>query len=80
MTLTIPRSMNGDFPAGTWRACMRNGVRAANFACPLCGFVGGLGQGSNHDIGADGSVHPSVVCDGHGCSFHEFIRLEDWAP
>lgn len=26
----------------------------------------------------DGQVIPSVVCDGEGCGFHEFITLDGW--
>ncbi len=74
----FPRDLTGDFPPGTWRPRTRDGVRAANFACPRCGRRAGLGHGSNHDIAADGSVSPSVVCDSDGCGFHEFIKLDGW--
>jgi hypothetical protein len=74
------RDLTGDFPNGTWRAIKRDGVAAANFCCPLCGFRAGLGHGSNHEIASDGSVSPSVVCDGEGCTFHEYIKLEGWQP
>lgn len=31
-----------------------------------------------HDIAADGSVSPSMVCGVKGCAWHEFGRLLDW--
>ena len=78
--LIIPRDSThpSEFPKGAWRAVKRDGVRAANLSCPLCGFRAGLGHNTNHEIAADGSVSPSVVCDNEGCSFHDFIKLEGW--
>ena len=43
--------------------------------CPDCGFESSLRE---HTIDAGGVVHPSLVCPGEGCAFHEFVRLEDW--
>ena len=37
---------------------------------------GHIGTLANHNISADGTVNPSVVCQHEGCSFHEFIKLE----
>lgn len=68
---------SGPIP-GTWRAQLRNGIKIARFTCPLCGFSAGLGHGSNHDIDERGKVHPSVVCDGRDCSFHEWVQLDGW--
>lgn len=31
-----------------------------------------------HEIAADGTVTPSVVCNQDGCDFHEHIRLIGW--
>lgn len=31
-----------------------------------------------HEIAADGTASPSVVCPVSGCDFHEFIRLDGW--
>ena len=78
--IEIPRDLTGEFPPGTWRAIKRDGVEAANLSCPKCGFRAGLGHDTNHEIGVDGTVSPSVVCDGDGCDFHEYVRLRDWAP
>lgn len=78
--ITIKRAPEGEFPRGTWRAVLRDGERAAAFACPKCDFRGGLGFGTNHVIANNGIVSPSVVCDGAGCDFHEHVQLEGWQP
>lgn len=39
---------------------------------------GHIGALDDHEIAVDGTVSPSVVCQREGCTFHEFIRLEDW--
>lgn len=41
--------------------------------CPN-GHVGAL----DHEIAADGTVSPSVVCDQDSCTFHKQVRLLDW--
>jgi len=35
---------------------------------------------SGHTIADDGTVSPSVVCPTKGCTFHEFVTLDGWAP
>lgn len=35
---------------------------------------------SDHAIAEDGTVSPSVVCTEEGCGWHEYIRLDGWAP
>jgi hypothetical protein len=42
--------------------------------CPN-GHIGTL----DHDIAADGTVTPSVVCQRDGCNYHEFIKLDGWS-
>lgn len=32
-----------------------------------------------HSISEDGRVSPSVVCLAPGCSFHDFVRLNEWS-
>jgi hypothetical protein len=32
-----------------------------------------------HEIANDGTVTPSVECPIHGCGFHEYVQLADWA-
>lgn len=67
----------GEWPgAGEWKpAALGNGDRTALVGCPACGQVGSLSQ---HDIGPDGEVNPSLVCPADGCDFHEHIELEGW--
>lgn len=31
-----------------------------------------------HEISAEGTVTPSVVCSVKDCGWHEHIKLEDW--
>jgi hypothetical protein len=35
---------------------------------------------TGHEIAADGTVHPSIVCPYEGCDFHEWGRLLGWDP
>lgn len=49
----------------------------AEICCPGCGRVALLGN--NHTVADDGAVHPSDVCPYRPCTFHEFIKLDDWA-
>jgi hypothetical protein len=49
----------------------------ATLTCPLCRNLCSIGRG-RHTIAADGTVQPSMVCPHHGCTFHEFIRLDGW--
>lgn len=73
--ITVPQS-NEHVP-GTWKLLLigKRQRRSATFTCPH-GHVGSL---SDHEITADGYVHPSVLCMTDGCGFHEFIFLEGWA-
>lgn len=63
---------------GTWSPCREtDGTLAAIISCPLCGGASFLG----HKIAEDGTVTPSVVhAPEDGCTFHEFVKLEDWDP
>lgn len=63
-----------DYVPGTWKALETQGGKSATFACPDCGLVGLL---TDHEIGEDGAVNPSVACE---CGFHEWIKLEGWSP
>lgn len=63
-------------PKSTWkRAAKSDGTLTAMIACPECGREGSL---SDHSIGPDGIVTPSVVCGYFGCSFHDWVKLEGW--
>lgn len=84
MSFTFKRVPESPFTPGTyaqWPAnksgllaecCCPNGhggtLRSADFA----------GRPGNHRVAADGTVTPSYVCPGDGCSFHEWVKLEDW--
>lgn len=49
----------------------------AELCCPGCGKIALVG--ANHTVADDGTVHPSDVCPYPPCTFHEFIKLDDWA-
>ena len=45
--------------------------------CPLCKWE--MGIGAAHSIGANGVLHPSLVCANKSCTFHERpVTLEGW--
>jgi len=74
----IPRwkTMTPKPPAGHWAPCHPATIKRfkASMTCPA-------GHGlvlKGHHIFDDGRVHPSVVCPDPGCSFHEFVKLEQW--
>ena len=72
--MLIPKA--GDkFPAtGTWSPRVVAGKRTAQLSCPNCGDSGSL---CTHEIAADGTVTPSVMCN--ACDYHESgLKLEGW--
>lgn len=72
--IVIP--FDAELRPGTRKGGQSPAGRTALLACPN-GHIGSL---SDHDIAPDGTVSPSVVCPHEGCTFHEFIKLEGWAP
>lgn len=59
--------------------------------CPKCGLEsrltgpikmahGAMDGCGGHVIVDDGTVMPSVECPRDGCGFHQFVKLEEWAP
>lgn len=48
--------------------------RSAWATCPN-GHTASL---ADHEIAADGTVSPSLVCPHERCDFHDFVRLEGW--
>ena len=60
----------------TWRRVLLDGKATAGMTCSN----GHYGLIDEHEIAADGTVTPSVVCRHEGCAFHELIRLEEWTP
>lgn len=73
-------SARQDFPQsagrepGTWRLWSIGSQVRAIVVCPGCGVEGTL----DHEVRTNGDVEPSVECPHEGCSFHAFIRLQDW--
>ena len=51
------------------------GKRTAAIACPMCDHLFSV---VNHQITADGSCSPSVVCPHRDCTFHQFVQLLGW--
>ncbi|HYE72624.1 MAG TPA: hypothetical protein VEF04_04800 [Blastocatellia bacterium] len=49
----------------------------AHMHCPTCGKQVAI-SAKTHSIADDGTVTPSMICP-HDCSFHEYIRLAEWA-
>jgi hypothetical protein len=64
-------------PSDKWSKVVINGKVEVRLTCPLCGLQSLL----DHEIAADGTVTPSVVCPGGtSCTWHEVIKLEGWKP
>lgn len=65
----------------TWRVLYLDAEHSRKSASFVCSN-GHDGTLLDHEIAADGTVTPSVVCngipDGEGCSFHEMVKLERW--
>lgn len=75
--LVLSRDLAFQAPALTWKPLRKaDGSRSALIVCRR----GHAGTITNHEIGIDGTVYPSVVCATEGCDFHEFIRLVGWVP
>ena len=62
-------------PLTWWPVRILRRRTTANVVCS----VGHAGLITDHEIAADGTVTPSVVCTQGGCVFHEFVRLVGWA-
>ncbi len=52
-------------------------VWKAIIACPECGFESSI---RTHEVAADGTISPSLVCPASGCSWHVWGRLDGWEP
>jgi len=61
---------------GTWCKYEHDGIYTIMFK-DIYGHIGSL---TDHQIREDGTVSPSVVCPKDGCTFHEYIKLENWVP
>lgn len=84
--ISVPKGELKDVlePGGDLRWCpiwdRLEGRQHAILRCSR-GHVAGL---RSHSVAADGTVSPSVVCDGgtdaESCTFHEMVQLEGWDP
>lgn len=85
--VVIPRAPDGvDYggPLGWSPVNDRSGVIKASVCCP-----NGHLMALKHNVAADGTVSPSIVCTGWAggkpgerepCDWHVFARLEGWTP
>jgi hypothetical protein len=46
----------------------------------VCCGNGHIASLADHAIGFGGYVTPSLVCPEPGCSWHEWVHLDGWAP
>jgi uncharacterized OB-fold protein len=70
----IPRSSlpnELDAPRGSWWKTQN----VVSLKCPSCG----RSMVIPHQIAADGTVTPSVVCPHEHCEWHVFVRLSGWS-
>ena len=70
--LVVPRVANVDATGLCWD--WQPTHDSPTLRCPR-GHIGTL---IDHEIAADGTVNPSVMCPHEGCDFHAVIRLGDW--
>ncbi len=83
MNVTIPklnRATDGNpFTApGPWWTVLQDGPRrSATVRCPKCETRQTL---TEHEIGDDGRVTPSLQCASEGCDYHVMATLEGWEP
>lgn len=61
----------GEPEPGTWWLA---GDEYVGVACPTCKAWATL----DHDVAADGTVTPSLICPYQPCTFHDMVKLEDW--
>lgn len=71
----VLRRSPGVAPGPGWFIVKSDGKKVVKLGCPDCHHVGTL----DHEVRADGTVWPSVVCQVKGCGFHEYIKLEDFS-
>lgn len=74
--MLIPHDDSEPRKPGTWKGLQTPDGRSASVCCPVCGVVAAL---TDHVIGKDGAVSPSLFCPKCGCTFHEHVTLEGWA-
>ena len=78
MSVTVLKRVLDMSPnAGEYTPVVLDGQRTARVACPQCGYTALL----DHEIAADGTVTPSVICprgDDKQCTWHANVRLAGW--
>ena len=76
--VTLPRESEHWPSPGTWTLVRskERGQVTARVACVDCGQSAPIWF---HEITADGTVTPSLVCPMEGCSWHVHIKLDGWA-
>ncbi len=80
MIITFTRTLGDDYnersAPQTWWPIRQGGRKSAMIVCPKCGCEAPL----DHEIAADGTITPSLVCPYEPCDFHDWGRLEGWEP
>lgn len=75
MAVTFAKGNQKEQAAGTWW-----GTRPVMIRCPSCKGIAHISRAPGaHHIFTTGEVQPSLVCPNDGCSFHEYVILEDWS-
>lgn len=74
--IEVMRQLPGSDAVPSWKPLYGGPQVSASFTCP----AGHKGVLLDHEISADGTVQPSVVCPQDGCTFHDFVRLAGWPP
>ncbi len=81
--ITIRKAESDHAPLpGSWFLLGEAPLRVVCVRCAACGrdsTLHHLHDGSGHQIAADGTVHPSIVCPHAGCSWHVWGRLDGWS-
>lgn len=75
-TLTRSDDPRGAASKGEWLPITHpvSGKKSAVVCCPGCGKPGSL---MDHQIAADGTVSPSLICP-RECGFHDTVKLGGW--
>ena len=80
--IILKRNMERERKPLTWRYLLHELGKSASIVCSN----GHYGIITDHTIAEDGTVSPSIICQGYRegriiveeCNFHEFIKLEGW--
>lgn len=72
--IVFKKNITRDNIPNTWRKLIDDKKLSASIVCSN----GHYGIITDHLIGINGVVIPSVVCSEDGCTFHDMIKLEGW--